>query len=637
MRLRRLLFVFVAGLLVCGSATSAISYYLYRRPLPQTEGAVGVEGLRETVSIYRDEWGVPHIYAATPEDLFFAQGYVHAQDRWWQMEINRHLGKGQISLILGNNETALTTDKLIRTVGWPHIAEQQWENTSPESKRILRAYAAGINHYITGHSKGDLAMQYTVLGLTGGGFEVVPWQPIDSLAWATVMNWHWDGNLSQEIERARIYGTLDQNLADSYFPESLWETSVIQPEDLPFETAAFSTFNAPPAYPPGVDYSMVNTRLIEGVDLQDPVFMGLQAGPGSTLWAVGGEFSASGLPLLANAPQTIVSIPSQWYEVGLHCIDVTPACPYDGVGFSAPGLPLLMAGHNSSIAWGIASAGIDTQDVYLVKVNEKQQYEYNGEWQNIEVRTETISINDDEPLTWPVYMTKWGPLISEGRMESQYAMALHWPGLQGDWIHMLLHLNRATNWNEFREALQSYGGTPLHFLYADTQNNIGYQLAGTIPVRAANHSGQSPVPGWIDSYAWIGVVPFDYLPGVYNPGWISAASQPAVPPVYSQWLQRELESVFGDEAVYNFIPYWPPTMQAARVIELLAMLTPHHTDTFAQMQADTENKFAAEIISYLLSLDFSEDSELQSYQNWLAEWNFRHDMDSPQAVLIAMW
>lgn len=639
MRLRRLLLAMIVGLLVCGSITSALSYYMYRRPLPQTKGAVGVEGLREAVSIYRDEWGVPHIYAATPDDLFFAQGYVHAQDRWWQMEVNRHLGRGQISMILGSNKTALTTDKLIRTVGWPRIAEEQWGNASLEGKRTLRAYAAGINRYIAERSQSDLAMQYTILGLTGGGFEVATWQPIDSLAWATVMNWHWDGNLSQEIERARIYGTLDEQLAASYFPEMVWNHSVIQPEDLPFDLQTYAAPPNPPDYPPGVDYRQVNTRLVEDIDLQDPSFIGLQAGPGSTAWAVQGANSASGQPLLANAPQTIISIPSQWYEIGLHCIEVTPACPYDVVGFSAPGLPLIVAGHNQNIAWGVTNTGIDTQDVYLVKLHDTSQYEYEGTWKDIQILTETIEINDDESLAWPVYMTDWGPIISEQDEDSPYALALHWPGLQGDWTQMLLDLNRATNWDEFRAALQLYGGTPLHFLYADTQNNIGYQLAGMVPVRAAGHSGQSPVPGWTTLYEWRGFVPFDYLPSVYNPvqGRIGVASQPSVPPEYSAWLQKELSGQFGADATYIFAPYWQPNTQAGRLEELLTTLTPHNTDTFAQMQADTENKFAARLVSHLLRLDVSDETKLQEYQNWLADWNFRHEMDNPQAVLVAVW
>lgn len=641
MRLRRLLVVLVVFLVIIALVTSAISYYLYRRPLPQTEGAVGVEGLRETVSIYRDEWGVPHIYAATPQDLFFAQGYVHAQDRWWQMEINRHIGKGELSQILGNNETVITSDQLIRTVGWPRIAQKQLDNASMESKQALRAYSAGINYYISDRNPTDLAMQYTILGLAGGGFDVMDWQPIDSLAWATVMNWHWDGNLADELDRAKIYGTLDKNLVDAYFPEVNWQTSVIQAEDLPFEVAEFSNGEVPPAYPPDADYSKVNTQLLGDIDLQDPIFIGLQAGAGSTLWAVNGENSETGLPLLANSPQTIISIPSQWYEIGLHCIEVTPACPYDVVGFSAPGLPLVVAGHNQNIAWGIANSGIDTQDLYMVKRNPENpmQYEYNGAWEDFEIITETINVNDDEPLEWPVYQTRWGMLINDISQQSDYALVLRWEGLSGDWLKMMLGLNRAENWEDFRQALAFYGGAPIQFLYADTQNNIGYQLAGTVPIRAPNHSGLSPVLGDTNRYEWRGFVPFEYLPSVYNPksGWIGAASQPIVPSEYSAWLQDTLKNEFGIDAVYNFAPSWQPTSHAQRLEELLTTLTLHNTDTFATIQADTQSGFAKQLLPALLELDFSEDETLLKYQEWMAEWDFRNDPHSPHAALFAMW
>lgn len=641
MKFRRLLLAAIVFLLILGFVSSALSYYLYRRPLPQTEGEVGVAGLREPVSIYRDEWGVPHIYASSPQDLFFAQGYVHAQDRWWQMEVNRHIGKGELSQIFGNNDTVVTSDKLIRTIGWPRIAQTQWDNASIESKRALQSYAAGINRYIAERSQSDLAMQYTVLGFAGGGFAVQDWQPIDSLAWATVMNWHWDGSLSDELDRAILYGTLDPALAESYFPEMVWQNSVIQREDLPFENLPVP--DSPPAYPPATEYQRVNTRLIGEVNLQDPVFMGLQAGMGSTLWAVNGANSESGLPLLANAPQTIISIPSQWYEIGLHCIEVTPQCPYDVVGFSAPGMPLIVAGHNPNIAWGIANAGIDTQDLYMVKLNPENplQYEYEGAWQDFVTRQEIIPVNDDEALEWMVYQSRWGAIINDLTVESDadYVLALHWQGLAGDWIRMLLHLNRAATWEEFRESLTYYGGAPIQFLYADTQNNIGYQLAGTVPIRAADHSGLSPVLGDSAKYTWRGNVPFDYLPSVYNPksGWIGAASQPIVPPEYGTWLQRELKNEFGADAFYNFTPYWQPTAQAEQLANLLTALNPHNKDTFATIQADTYSGFAEKLLPSLLALDFSDNETLQDYQTWLAEWDFRQEAHSPHMVLFATW
>jgi penicillin G amidase len=314
MLLQKIAFRIVIGITLLGLVATVYGYYSYRRPLPQTEGAIQLVGLREEVTIYRDEWGVPHIYAATAQDLFFAQGYIHAQDRWWQMEMNRHIGSGSLSAIMGNDEHVQNTDRFIRTLGWNRIAAAQWEAASSDSRRVLQAYARGVNGYVESRSQGELAVQYTVLGLTGRGFEVNPWEPVDTLAWLTAFAWQQSGNFLDELHNAQQLQTYDDALLPPYLSSDL-------------------------------DFNRLNLRLLGDVNPADLAFIPA-LNPRSSAWVVSGEMTASGLPLLANDIQSNTTIPSDWYEVGLHCIEMTPHCPYDVVGFSLAGVPGVIVGHN---------------------------------------------------------------------------------------------------------------------------------------------------------------------------------------------------------------------------------------------------------------------------------------------------
>ncbi|HLA42545.1 MAG TPA: penicillin acylase family protein, partial [Aggregatilineales bacterium] len=302
MRSRRMLIYTVSILTILSIAAGVFGIYSYRRPLPQTQGALRAPGLREDVTIYRDEWGVPHIFASTTHDLLLAQGYIHAQDRWWQMEMNRHLGTGNLSSITGNNEDAQNADRFIRTTGWNQMAVQSWQNAAPELRSALNAYVQGVNGYIADLDQGELAVQYTLLGLTGRGFEVMPWEPVHSLAWAVAFNWSQSGNLIDEIESAQQLAALTPSLR-TYFP--LLEGEIF-------------------------DYTGVNTALIA----DDLAFLDMQTPPRSSSWVVSGALTENGAPLLAADMQAGIHIPPQWYEIGLHCIELTANCPYDVVGFS---------------------------------------------------------------------------------------------------------------------------------------------------------------------------------------------------------------------------------------------------------------------------------------------------------------
>ena len=591
-KVRNVTIVMGMVVVVLAGVLSGLAYYAVHRPLPKQEGEIVIPGMQDAITIYRDSWGVPHIYAATPYDLFFAQGFVHAQDRWWQMEVGRHMGYGTLSELLGQNEVVQEADRMIRTLGWKQIAEANWEMTALESRGVLSAYTAGVNAYLMDRDPGELALEYTVLNLTTEDIVVAPWSPLDSLVWAVALQWQSSGNAAHEIENAQILTRVNEEML-----------SLIAPRG-----------SAPAFYvPENVDYARL--------PLDDALVAFDRVGPRDmlqgTAWVVSGDMTVSGKPLLAFAPGLPVQMPSPWYEIGLYCIETQAQCPYNITGLSIPGLPTIVAGHNDAIAWGSTSAWIDEQDVYIIQLNPDNpaQYLWNGVWLDMEVIEDSLVINgqeEAEPLT--IYRTHLGPVIAAPSplLKRDQALVVHWTALDfpSDPIAPLLKLNRARNWDDFRAALSQWGGAAAHVLYADVDGNIGYQLVGHHPLRAELHSGLVPVLAQDDGAAWQGTTLFDDLPSDLNParGYLIAGNR-----------------LGGDD---NF----------TRQIEArLSEHDAHSPDTFAIIQGDVYSPSAATILLYLLALELDNEA-LTDMMDWLREWDFQCTMDSPQAALFeAFW
>lgn len=584
---RRLRRIFAAGFLLTIFLTITVvvfGFYSYRRPLPQTDGTLSVPGLRDNVTIYRDAWGVPHIYAANAHDLFFAQGYTHAQDRWWQMEMSRHIGHGRLSAILG--EDFVESDQIIHTLGWNRIAAVRLANTSPEALATLEAFSAGVNAYIMERNPSDLAVQYTILGITGRNFEVAPWEPIDSLAWLTAFGWQLESgaNLQTELQAAAL---LDQfGIAPSDYNNHL-----------------------SPANSPDIDAALMLEKLFISPMFQQDI------SAGSTAWVVSGSHTDSGLPLLANSYNLRTDIPVGWYEVGLHCVEITENCPYDVIGVSVPGIPAVFAGHNRSIAWSLSTAYIDTQDVYRLPAAQNNRYELDDVVYDLTAYSEIMP----NETVFKTYDSPHGLIIAQ---ENDYMLALQWSGAnpKGDTISALLSLNRANAWDEFRNALQLWDWTPHQFLYADVGNNIGYQLAGTVPIRL--HDGSLPAE---PSMEWDGMTRFEALPSYYNPaaGWlVTADSRPEV--------DNTSSGIFLSHSIgATDIDY-----QTERIVAQLADAH-HNPDSFARVQNDLYNAPNVDLMERVVNLPV-EDARLSTLQQWLKEWDAQNRIDSPQALLLGM-
>ncbi|MBP8291855.1 MAG: penicillin acylase family protein, partial [Caldilineaceae bacterium] len=455
-------------------------YFWLRTSLPLTSGTVRVDGLDGSVEIVRDRWGVPHIFGSTDHDAFFGLGYAHAQDRLWQMEMNRRIGAGRLSEILG--DATLSIDKFQRTMGYYRAVASDYAALSERSRATLDAYAAGVNAWLAeGHT---LPPEFLLLG-----FEPEPWQPYDSLVWEKMMSWDLGGDYDMELLR--------QQLVLAVGPER--------------------TAQLLPPYPAdGVDI-LAGSDLVIAPDGAEALFAidnaleqhfargGRESG--SNDWVIAGARTESGLPLLADDPHLGTSIPAIWYLAEVQ------GDQFHAIGSTFPGVPGIIIGHNEEIAWGVTNVGPDVQDLYAERINpaDPNQYEVDGQWRDMVVVEELITVKgEEEPIRWAARSTRHGPLISDVS-DTGTPLALRWTALDpGDTtMDAFLGVSYAANWEEFLDAQRAYVTPSQNFVYADGAGNIGYIAPGAIPVRVEGHNGMTPAPGWASEYEWQGYIPFD--------------------------------------------------------------------------------------------------------------------------------
>jgi penicillin amidase len=605
-----------------------------RRSYPQTAGEIRVQGLDGPVEVYRDAFGIPHIYASSRHDLFFAQGYVHAQDRFWQMDLWRHQGAGRLSELLG--EATLETDIFLRTLGWERVARQELENLDLDSVAILESYSAGINAYLAEHSGAAASLEYFFLPMLNRGYTIEPWEPLNSLTWGKALAWDLGGNLDSEIERARLLKTLSADQVAQLYP--------VYPEDHPVIVS-----NSANAVGPGSS-SIMEGRLAAAVypafeELDHrlgslaPILGGRFAGLGSNSWAISGERTVSGMPLLANDPHLGAQMPSIWYEIGLHCTPKTPECPFDVTGFSFAGAPGVIIGHNDRIAWGFTNADPDVMDVYIEKINPNNpnQYEFEGQWVDMQVISETIEVAGRDPEEIAVRITRHGPIITQAygledfneeagmQLPDEFALALRWTALEpGNIFRAVWAINRAQDWDAFRQAARDLNVPSQNMVYADVDGNIGYQMPGNIPIRAAAHTGELPVPGWTGDNEWQEYIPFEELPFTFNPaeGYIVTANNAVVGPEYPYTISRD----------------WDNGFRAQRIVDMIeAMPDPITIEYIRQMQGDNALMIADDLIPVLMAMPL-ETEDLERARTVLADWDYQFDMDSaPAALLGSFW
>ncbi|QCB94473.1 penicillin acylase family protein [Cellulomonas shaoxiangyii] len=649
-RLRTALVVVASVVVAALLATTLLAAVVLRRPLPEGSGEETVPGLGEEVRVSRDARGVPTIVARTAEDLFAGQGYVSAQDRFFEMDYRRHVTAGRLSELVGENEEALAADMVIRTMGWRRVAEQEWELLPADARRYLEAYAAGVNAYLDGRDTAAIAMEYTVLGQRVPVERPERWDPVDSLAWLKAMAWDLRANYDDELARALTY----QSVPDVARVEQLFP-AYPQDRNLPILDAASVAQQAAQTVAADVDL----TEVLGEADLQEalaaadralaavPHLVGEGDGVGSNSWVVAGEHTASGAPLLANDPHLSISAPGIWSQVGLRCAQVDDACPFDVSGFALAGLPGVVIGHNADLAWGLTNLGADVTDFFLERVVDGEVV-VDGRREPLEVRTETIRVAGGEDVELVVRATRHGPLVSEvldvdgvsrvpvpeGAPGRRFEVALSWTALQpGRTAEAVLAMMTAQDADDVAAAAALLDVPSQNIVFATTDGHIGYQAPGRIPVRASvpaspvPSDGTWPRPGWDSRYDWQGYVDPAEMPRVVDPaeGFVVAANQAVTPAGLGPFLAEDTDYGYRAQRIRDLLT---AEIAAGRPLDAAGM---------ADLQTDQHNPYADVLVPALLEVDLEEPFVAEG-QDLLRRWDRVASADSAAAAyLAAVW
>jgi penicillin amidase len=616
--------VILVGVLVL--VLGAVVGWLYldaRRSLPELAGARRVPGLSAPVEIVRDADAIPHIYAKSRADALYGLGYVHAQDRLWQMELHRRAAQGRLAELLGS--LALANDRYMRTLGMPQAARSAWESMPAEPRALVEAYLAGVNAFIA--SGGERSPEWTLLSV-----EPEPWTGSDVVLLIKFLAWDLNSTYLDELMRADFVERLGAQRAAQLMPPypqggptalSTWEGQPSAPAPTPA-----------PVAPPDGRQGRAIPRL-RALDSQLRELLGLspegRRSVGSNSWVVGGARTTTGKPLLANDPHFEASLPSFWYLAHVSGGEL------DVIGASLPGVPCVVIGRNRSIAWGVTNGQPDVQDLAWERLDPTgTQAEHQERMEPLQVRMETLKVRWGSDVQYPVRSTRNGPLITdaitpeeaereEPRREKPYApLSMRWTALgpRDETVRALLELNVAKNWNEFRAALSHFVAPVQNVLYADVEGNIGYTFAGHIPIRSSGR-GLVPSEGWTGTEQWTGLIPFDELPHAFNPPshFIVSANNPPVPANFPYYLGDAFEA-----------PH-----RAQRITTLLQAREKLSPDDLVTIQGDTVSLLAEALLPGFLARAQPGSERERAAIALLSGWNRDVKGDSPAAAIFEAW
>ena len=594
-----------AAIVLALIVAAALALLWYRQTSqPQIDGGLRVAGAGAAIDIVRDAEGIPHIYAKSIGDAYFGLGFVHAQDRLWQMEINRRIAAGRMAEILG--PSALDTDRFLRSLGVRRNAKAIFGNLAPDTRAGLEAYAAGVNAYLAQRS-GPLPPEFLLTGAPAPA----PWQPVDSISWETMMAWDLGANWTQELLRMRLAQRLPLARINEFLAPYPGESSLVTQD----YTALYR------------ELAGVTAQLAAVAAIAPP---SLIEGMGSNNWIVNGALSATGKPLLANDPHLGLSAPALWYFAHLS------APGLNVIGATLAGVPGVVLGHNDRIAWGFTNTAPDVQDLYIERINpdNPRQYQTPDGWAQFGERIETIRVKGAPDVLLPVRETRHGPvitgalpLIAKAPVDAKkYVIAFAWTALRPDDLTMQagMRLMAAQNWEQFVESVKDFGAPQQSMGYADVDGNIGMIAPARVPLRKPENDlkGLAPAPGWDARYDWDGFIPFDQLPRQYNPA--------------TQRVITANHKIVADDYPFFLTAEWSLPLRANRIAQLLDAKPKHDMASFGAMQKDHVSLAAQELLPILRTTVAGSTRARQALQ-MLAGWNGEMAAERAEPLIFSAW
>ncbi|PKO67254.1 MAG: penicillin amidase [Betaproteobacteria bacterium HGW-Betaproteobacteria-16] len=616
---------------------AALGVYVYRS-LPVLDGDLVAPGLTQPVQVSRDDADVTHIEAASERDAWFALGYVHAQERGWQLEFNRRVMHGQLSEILG--EATLETDKLLRTLGVMEAAQRQLAALPPDAQQAVQAYADGINAFYASSTQA-LPPEFHVLGTRPGGDSGQAWTAVDSVGWAIMMALDLGGNMGNEFTRLSALQVLDTEALWQFLPPYPGERPVARADlarlyaDLGVYRAATTQSRAPsdtlPQLPGNVLTAAFQSDLANWAnDFSNN--LGTVDGKGSNNWVIAGERTASGKPIVANDPHLSLSAPAIWYFARLK------APGLDVAGASVPGLPFILLGRTRQVAWGFTNTAPDVQDLYLERIDPANpaRYQTPEGWADFTTRQETIRVKGQPDVVHTVRHTRHGPVMSDAQAShqalidtSRYVLSLRWTALDTDNRAVMagVRSNRAQSVAELMAAYEDFHAPMQNVVMADTAGQVAFKATGRVPLRHPDNDimGVAPSPGWDARYDWQGWLPYADTPEVDHDtitaaGWLSTANQRVHDADYPHFITQDWE-----------IPY-----RKDRIDALLASREQHDLASQSAIHADVVSESARVLLPHLLGAPVGHPLA-DAAQSALTTFNGELRADSAGALIFAVW
>ena len=605
----RILFWLVCLIVAILLGVAAYAYLVVRSALPQLDGRLQVNGLSAAVTVTRDTHGVPTIEAKSLEDLFFAQGYVTAQDRLWQMDVMRRFGSGELSEILG--ESTLALDREQRILGLRAAAKKSLATTNPRDRGYFEAYARGVNAYIVTHAD-RLPIEFRLLK-----YSPKPWQPEDSVVIANGMvkdlNYHY---FYDALDREKIQARLGPELTADLYVNRSWHDRppTVMREDLNDPHTNNDADDDDDSDDDGPDNSVTQQRT-SALEMKTPE----AALPvnGSNDWVVSGAHTTTGKPLLSNDMHLGHQMPNLWYEAHLQSGTLNVA------GVTLPGMPYVIVGHNQRIAWGFTNVGPTVTDVYIENFNQQGAYQTPQGWVQPEHRTEVIHVKGKPDVTIDVKITRHGPIVTELVPGETRPLALRWTLYDG--LRMpFFDVNSAQNWEDFQHAFSQLDAPGQNVVYADVEGNIGYHATGKVPIRAAG-DGSLPVSGADNAHEWTSFIPFEKLPNIYNPasGIIATANGRITPDDYPHSISMEWEAPWRQARIYHVLE----SGRQFSAADMLALQTDVHSEA---------DLFAAERFVYSVDHAAKPSARVKQAADLMRNWDGRMLASSPAPTIAVV-